>query len=86
MISAVVLVTTNHGQESNVLEELRNLAEVEEAHQLWGVYDFMVKVKANSIDRLKEIVRVYLRQLAGVSSVLTLMIIKSSATASTVCR
>jgi DNA-binding Lrp family transcriptional regulator len=77
MISAVVLVNTNIGEENKVLENIKNVDGVEEAHALWGVYDLMVKIKANSIDRLKEIIKLGLRQLAGVSSVLTLMIIDS---------
>ncbi len=77
MISAVVLVNTNIGEENSVLENIKNVDGVEEAHVLWGVYDLMVKIKAISIDRLKEIIKLGLRQLAGVSSVLTLMIIDS---------
>ena len=61
-----------------MLENIKNVDGVEEAHVLWGVYDLMVKIKAISIDRLKEIIKLGLRQLAGVSNVLTLMIVDSS--------
>ena len=78
MVKAVVLVNTNVGEENNVLEKIRNLAGVEKAHALWGVYDLIVTLKASSFDRLKEIINSGLRQLAGVSNVLTLMIVESS--------
>jgi DNA-binding Lrp family transcriptional regulator len=78
MISAVVLVNTKVGEENKVLESIKNVDGVEEAHVLWGVYDLMVKIKANSIEGLKEIIKLGLRQLAGVSNVLTLMIVDSS--------
>lgn len=76
MISAVVLVNTNIGEETLVLENLKKMEGVEEAHALWGVYDLMVKVKAQTLDRLKEIVKTRLQSLAGVLSVLTLMIVE----------
>jgi DNA-binding Lrp family transcriptional regulator len=78
VISAVVLVNTNLGEEHKVLEKIKKVVGVEEAHALWGVYDLMVRIKANSIDMLKEIIKSGLRQLSGVSNVLTLMIIENS--------
>ncbi len=76
MVSAVVLVNTDVGEEKRVLENIKSLREVEEAHALWGVYDLMVKVKSNSVERLKETIKSGLRQ-AGVSNVLTLMIVET---------
>lgn len=76
MISAVVLVNTNIGEETQVLKNIKNVEGVEEAHALWGIYDLMVKVKAQTVDRLKEIIKLRLQKLAGVSNVLTLMIVE----------
>lgn len=74
MVSALVLVNTNIGEETETLEKLKTIQGVEEAHVLWGVYDLMVKVKANSIDGLKDIVHSQLRQ-AGANTLLTLMMV-----------
>jgi DNA-binding Lrp family transcriptional regulator len=78
MVSAVVLVNTNVGEINRVLQNIKNMDGVEEAHALWGVYDLLVKIQANSLERLKEIIKSGLRQLAGVSAVLTLMIVDTS--------
>ena len=76
MISAVVLVNTDLGSsQEQVIESLKLIEGVEEAHGLYGVYDLMVKIKASSIDRLKEIIKLHIRQVAGVTSSLTLMIV-----------
>jgi len=76
MISAVVLVNTDLGSsQDQVIESLKLIEGVEEAHGLYGVYDLMVKIKASSIDRLKEIIKFHIRQVAGVTSSLTLMIV-----------
>lgn len=75
MVFAVVLVNADVGEENIVLESIKKVSGVEEAHALWGIYDILVKVKANSIDKLKEVIKLGLRQVTGVSGVLTLMIV-----------
>ncbi len=75
MVSAVVLVNTELGAEKRVLEGLRRIEGVEEAHALYSVYDLMVKVKTGSVDKLKETITYSIRRLSGVSTLLTLMIV-----------
>jgi DNA-binding Lrp family transcriptional regulator len=76
MISAVVLVNTDLGSsQDQVIESLKLIEGVEEAHGLFGVYDLMIKIKATSIDRLKDIIKLHVRQVAGVTSSLTLMLV-----------
>lgn len=75
MISALVLVNTDLGEASTVLENIKNVEEVEEAHAVWGIYDLMVKIKARSIESLKEIIKFRIQQMAGVSNTLTIMIV-----------
>lgn len=77
VISAVVLVNTDIGAEDKILDSVRSLEGVKEAHVLTGLYDLLLKVTASSIEKLKEIIKFQLRQLAGVTSVLTLMIIEA---------
>ena len=43
---------------------------------MYGVYDFLIKVSANSIDRLREIIKHNLTQLVGIVTILTLMIVE----------
>ena len=74
MVSAVVLLNTDLGAQDKVLERLRLVDGVEEAHALYGVYDLLVKIKGNSIDKLKEITKFRIKPIAGVNSSLTLMI------------
>jgi DNA-binding Lrp family transcriptional regulator len=78
MISAVVLVNTDLGSQDKVLESLKHVEGVEEAHALYGVYDLLVKIKAISIDKLKDITKLRIRQTNGVTSSLTLMIIEDN--------
>jgi len=76
MLSAVVLVNTESGlSQEKVMESLRSIEGVEEAHALCGVYDLIIKIKALSFDKLKEIIKLRVRQTAGVTNSLTLMIV-----------
>jgi DNA-binding Lrp family transcriptional regulator len=76
MVSAVVLVNTELGSSQDiVIESLKKIDGVEEAHALYGVYDLIIKIKALTLDKLKEIIKLRIRQTAGVTSSLTLMII-----------
>ncbi len=60
--------------QDSVLENLKQVDGVEEAHALYGVYDFLVKIKASSIDDVKHITKSKIKELSGVTSSLTLMI------------
>lgn len=74
MVSAVVLVNTELGSQDKVLENLKRVDGVEEAHALYGMYDFLLKIKASSIDDVKHITKSKIKQVSGVTSSLTLMI------------
>ena len=78
MISAVVLVTTDLGAQDKVLENIKLVEGVEEAHALYGVYDLLIKIKGNSIDKLKEITKLKIKSMAGVNSYLTLMLVQDN--------
>lgn len=78
MISAVVLVKTDLGAKDRILESLKLVDGVEEAHALYGVYDLLIKIKGNSIDKLKEINKLRIKSIAGVNSSLTLMIVQEN--------
>ena len=78
MISAVVLLNTDSGTQDKILESLKLVEGVEEAHALYGVYDLLIKIKGNSIDKLKEITKLRIKPIAGVNSSLTLMIVQDT--------
>ena len=70
---AYVLLNVELGSEDDVLKELKNLNEVKEAHRVYGVYDTIVKVQAETTEKLKEIVSWKIRRLPNVKSTLTMI-------------
>jgi len=66
-----VLINVQLGSEEKLLEEIRKLPYVKECHRLYGVYDMIAKVEADSMDQLKEIITWKIRRLEGVRSTTT---------------
>lgn len=73
MPRAYVLINTESGCEDKVLKQLKKIGGLEEAYVSYGVYDLIVKVKAQEMSALKEIVTHKIRALEDVRSTLTLM-------------
>jgi DNA-binding Lrp family transcriptional regulator len=74
MPRAYVLFNVGTGSEDQVLKDVRSIGGVQEAYVSYGVYDLVVKVKADSMEQLKELVTHRLRKIKNVRSTLTLML------------
>jgi len=51
---------------------------VKEAYMVYGVYDVVAKVEADTMDKLKEIVTWHVRRLDKVRSTLTMIVIEAT--------
>ncbi|MDH5389685.1 MAG: Lrp/AsnC ligand binding domain-containing protein [Candidatus Bathyarchaeota archaeon] len=78
MPMAFVLINTEIGSESVVLEALKKIDAVKEAYMVYGVYDVVAKVEADTMDKLKEIVTWHVRRLDKVRSTLTMIVIEAT--------
>jgi len=72
MRKAFVLINTALGSELEVLAELKKIDGVVEAREVYGVYDVVAEVEAETEKTLKEIVFSRIRTLKHVRSTLTL--------------
>jgi len=72
--AAYILVNTEIGAEKQVLRALKEIQGVEEAHSLWGVYDIIANVRADSVEELKYIVTSQIGKISKINSKLTMMI------------
>jgi len=75
---AFVLINAEIGSEDEVVTELRKIANVKESYVVYGVYDIVAKVEAESMDKLKEIVTWKIRRLDRVRSTLTMIVVEGS--------
>ena len=72
MRKAFVLVNTELGSEAEVESELKKVEGIVGVHQVYGVYDIVVVIEAESEQKLKEIIFSRIRTLKQVRSTLTL--------------
>ncbi len=76
MTTAYVLVICDLGSEEQVIEELKHLDEVKEAHGIFGAYDIIVKLESDNVENLRDVITWKIRKLNRVRSTLTLMAIE----------
>jgi DNA-binding Lrp family transcriptional regulator len=75
MVRAYVLFNVSSGLEGQVLKNMQKIDGVEEVFVTYGVYDLLAKVKADSMEHLKELITHHLRRIDNVRSTLTLIIV-----------
>jgi len=75
---AFVLVNTEIGSENEVLKALKKVDGVTEAYSVYGVYDIVAKIQAETMDKLKEMVTWHIRRLDKVRSTLTMIVTEES--------
>jgi DNA-binding Lrp family transcriptional regulator len=75
---AYVLINTEIGCIPEVLKAVRKIKNIQEAHSVYGVYDIVVKVEAESMAKLKDIVTWNVRRLNNVRSTLTMIVMEDS--------
>ena len=73
---ALILFTIESGLEDQVLADVKKVAGVEEAYISYGVYDVVVKIQAESMDSLKNVITNRLRKIRNVRATLTLILIE----------
>jgi DNA-binding Lrp family transcriptional regulator len=76
MPTAYVLINCDLGSEEEILRELRRLNEVVELSGVNGVYDFIVKIRSYSMDKLRETITWHVRRIDKVRSTLTMIVIE----------
>jgi len=76
MPKAFVLMNAELGSEDSIVNELRNIDGVKEVYQVYGVYDIVAQVKADTMEKVKETITWKLRKLNGVKSTLTMIVME----------
>jgi DNA-binding Lrp family transcriptional regulator len=78
MPKAFVFMNIDTGGEQEVLKQLQGIPNVKEAHLVYGVYDLVARIEAETMDKLKEIVTWKVRRLDKVRSTLTTIVMESA--------
>ena len=78
MPTAFVLINSEIGFDSNVLKKLEEIRGVDQAFAVYGVYDLIAKVRADTMDKLRNMVHQKIRKLDKVKSTLTMIVMEES--------
>jgi len=76
MASAYVMINVEPRSYESVFNEVRKILNVKECHRIYGVYDMIAKVEAESMDKLKEVISWKIRRLDGIRSTLTTVVME----------
>ena len=71
---AFVLVNVEAGSEREVVRELQAIEHIREVYLVYGVYDILVKVEAESLEKLKETITYKIRRIPKIRSTQTQII------------
>ena len=72
-MKAYVLMNTELAKEEEVVKELMKIEGVREAYALYGIYDVIAEVEAETMEKIREIVLTRIRRLESVRTTITLI-------------
>ena len=76
MATAYVLINTDMGYEGDVLKQLKEMQGVKEVYLVYGVYDIIAKIEADTMEQVKEIITWKIRRLEKVRSTLSMIVME----------
>jgi len=74
LATAFVMINTEIGSESEVLEELKAIPEIKETYLVYGVYDIIARIETETMQELKDAMSLKIRRLDKVRSTLTMIV------------
>ena len=75
---AFVLINADLGAEQDMVNQIRTIPNVIEVHVVFGVYDIVAIVEADTLEKVKETVTHRLRTLEKIRSTLTMIVVDES--------
>lgn len=75
MSIAFVLINTDLGEGESVEKALKEVPEVQDVYGVYGVYDYVVRLEANNMQELKDVITMKIRRLSHVRSTLTMIVV-----------
>ena len=75
MTKAIVLINVDSGAERDTVARIKRVPNVIEAHVVYGGYDIVSLIEAESPAKVKETVSENLRTIENIQSTLTMMVI-----------
>lgn len=75
------MINADLGAEEDLVKQLKEIEYVDEVYVVYGVYDIVAKVKADTMDKVKETITWKVRRLDRVRSTLTMIVVEGDSPA-----
>jgi DNA-binding Lrp family transcriptional regulator len=75
--TAFVLINADLGAEEELVKEIKGTENVKEVYIVYGVYDIVAKIEADTMEKVKETITWKIRRLEKVRSTLTMIVVES---------
>ena len=72
-MKAFVLLNLELGKDAEIIEAIKDVKEITATYSLYGIYDLIVEVEADTMDMVKEVVFNHIRRSDNVKSTITLI-------------
>lgn len=76
MVQAFILIKSDVGREKIVLENLKNIPEVNYVHIVYGAYDLVCKIEQETLTKLKDKITREIRSLSGVRNTVSMILVQ----------
>jgi len=76
MPKAYVLINCDIGAEETVMSQLKEVDIVKEVHGVFGAYDIVILVEADTVESLRDIITWKIRKIEKIRTTLTMMVIE----------
>lgn len=72
-----MLINAELGTEESLAADLKKIRNVDDVYIVYGVYDIVVKIVSDSLDKVKQTITSQLRRSEKVRSTLTMIVIEA---------
>lgn len=76
MVKAYVLLKVTPGHERSIVQELKEMPEVEDINELYGEWDIITKVAVAGVDDLDALLSEKMRRIEGITLTSTMIVAK----------
>ncbi|MDP6459059.1 MAG: Lrp/AsnC ligand binding domain-containing protein [Candidatus Bathyarchaeota archaeon] len=75
MNAAFVLINTDMGADVEVGDALKKIDAVKDVYGVYGVYDLVIRIEAENLQQLKDVISSNIRTIDNVKSTLTMIVV-----------
>ena len=77
MPCAFVLINADLGSEEDLVSQLKSVEHVKDVFVVYGVYDIIAKIEADTMEKVKETITWKVRRIDKVRSTLTMIVVEN---------